>query len=172
MNVKNIIIEGCDGTGKTTLCRLLARKYGWDTVHVTSKDPNDFDFYKQTLRKTNVVYDRHFLGELIYPKVYDRKGNLNVYDADWFRKYSLETKTCIIVLTTDIDEIKRRLTERGELSFVYDKVEIINKQFIGLANRLMIKIFDTSIDSFEDICKYIESCFEEKDFVQRGINEI
>ena len=171
MNIKNIIVEGCDGTGKTTLCKRLAERYGFDVVHVTSKDPNDFDFYRQTMRKSNVVYDRHFLGELIYPEVYGRKGNLSLYDADWFRYYAFETKTCIIVLTTGIDEIKRRLTERGELSFVFDKVESINKQFLFLANKLMIKTFDTSVDSFESICDHIENCYEESDFIQRGLDE-
>lgn len=172
ITANNIIVEGCDGTGKTTLCKLLAERYGWDTVHVTSKDPNDFDFYRQTMRKTKVIYDRHFLGELIYPRIYNRKGNLNMHDAEWLRYYAFETRTCIILLTTDINEIKRRLTERGELPFVYEKVESINNQFINLANRLMINIFDTSINSFEDICKYIESCFKEVDFVQRGLNEV
>lgn len=160
MEPKRIIIEGCDGTGKTTLCKLLADKYGLDIVHITSKDPNDFDFYKQTMRKSNVVYDRHFLGEMIYPKIYNRKGNLNLYDIEWFRNYAIETKTCVIVLTTDIDEIKRRLTERGELAFVFDKVDKINEQFVSLANRFMFKIFDTSVDSFDKICDYIEKRFE------------
>lgn len=171
MIIKNIIVEGCDGTGKTTLCKRLAERYGFDVVHVTSKDPNDFDFYRQTMRKSNVVYDRHFLGELIYPKVYDRKGNLSLHDAKWFRHYAFETKTCIIVLTTDIDEIKRRLTERGELPFVFDKVESINKQFLFLADKLMIKTFDTSVDSFENICDYIENFYKESDFIQRGSDE-
>ena len=159
MDIKNIVVEGCDGTGKTTLCKKLAERYGWDVVHVTSKDPNDFDFYKQTLRKANVVYDRHFLGELIYPRVYNRKGNLSLYDAEWFTHYSCDTKTCVIVLTASMDEIKRRLTERGELKFVFDKVESINRQFLNLADRFNLRVFDTMVDSFEDICKYIESCY-------------
>ena len=159
MNVKNIIIEGCDGTGKTTLCKKLAERYGWDIVHVTSKDPNDFDFYRQTMRKRNAIFDRHFLGEMIYPKVYSRKGNLKLSDIEWFRYYAVDTETCIIVLTADIDEIKKRLTERGELPFVFDKVDAINEQFLELARKFMIQVFDTSIDSFEKICEYIESCY-------------
>lgn len=164
MNVNNIVIEGCDGTGKTTLCKKLAERYGWDTVHVTSKDPNDFNFYTQTLRKKNVIYDRHFLGEMIYPSVYNRKGNLNKYDLDWLKSYIFDTKTCVIVLTAKLDEIKRRLTERGELKFVFDKVDSINDQFLKLAHSCMFKIFDTSIDSFDTICEYIESCYTETDF--------
>ena len=171
MECKRIIIEGCDGTGKTTLCKQLAQKYDFDIVHITSKDPNDFDFYKQTMRKSNVVYDRHFLGEMIYPKVYNRKGNLNLYDVEWFKHYAFETKTCVIVLTTDINEIKRRLNERGELAFVFERVESINKQFVSLANKFGFKIFDTTIDTFDEICEYIEKYCKDIDFVQRGLNE-
>ena len=167
-----IIIEGCDGTGKTTLCKQLAEKYGLDVVHITSKDPNDFEFYKETLRKTNVVYDRHFLGELIYPKIYNRQGNLDRDDAKWFRMLCFKQNVCIIVLTTDIDEIRRRLTERGELKFVFDKVDSINRQFLELAKKLEIKVFDTTKDSFENICEYIESYGKLFEATQRGSNEV
>ena len=50
-----IIVEGCDLTGKDTLCLKLAEKYNLDFVHINSHDPNDFDFYVQTMRKKNVA---------------------------------------------------------------------------------------------------------------------
>lgn len=156
MNVRNIVIEGCDGTGKTTLCKKLAEKYGWDIVHVTSKDPNDFDFYKETLRKTNVIFDRHFIGELIYPEVYNRDPKLDYNDALWLKNYVKKTNTCVLILTTNIDEIKRRLEERGEEPFVFDKVESIDKQFKMWAFRFNFTLVDTTKNSFEEICNYIE----------------
>ena len=33
----NIIIEGCDGVGKTTLAKKLADKYCCDILHMTKK---------------------------------------------------------------------------------------------------------------------------------------
>ena len=140
MEVNRIIVEGCDGTGKTTLCKQLAEKYGWDIVHVTSKDPNDFDFYKQTMRKTNVVFDRHFIGEMIYPRVYNRKGNLDRHDLEYFIKESYKQKCPVIVLTADIEELKRRLSIRGEESFVLDKLSSINDQFIAIALKYELNI--------------------------------
>jgi len=170
--VHKIIVEGCDGTGKTTLCKKLAEKYDLDVVHITSKDPNDFDFYRETLRKTNVVYDRHFLGELIYPKIYNRKGNLDLHDARWFRDYCYKQNVCIMVLTADLEEIKRRLTERGELKFVFENLESINKQFIMLSKKLNIRVFDTTKDSFEDICEYVECYNTMFDAIQRGLKDV
>lgn len=46
-----IILEGADGTGKTTLAKILAERYGLDICHCTQDDPNDFIFYQQSIRK-------------------------------------------------------------------------------------------------------------------------
>lgn len=73
-----IILEGCDCTGKTTLAKQLCEKYNLYYSHVTSKDPNDFEFYFNTMKTDNIIWDRHLLGEMIYPTVYNRKGNLNL----------------------------------------------------------------------------------------------
>ena len=71
-----IIIEGADGTGKTTLAKILADKYGLEICHCTQHDPADFYFYRETLRKENVIWDRHTIGELIYPLIFDRKAKI------------------------------------------------------------------------------------------------
>lgn len=154
--MRKIIIEGCDGTGKTTLCKKLAEHYGLDIVHVTSKDPNDFDFYRQLLRKTNVVFDRHFVGELIYPVIYNRVGKLSFTGASYLRNICIEEGVVVIVLTADIEEIRKRLQVRGEETFVFNALPRILDQFSYLAEHLQIRMFDTSKDSFESICHYID----------------
>ena len=157
--MKKIIVEGCDGTGKTTLCKKLAEHYGLDIVHVTSKDPNDFEFYRQLLRKTNVVFDRHFVGELIYPEVYKREGKLTLPGAWYLRNLCMEEKVVPIILTTSLEEIRKRLQVRGEEKFVFDSIESIWEKFIHLADKLNIRTFDTSKDSFESICEWIDTGF-------------
>ena len=72
----SVILDGCDGTGKTTLAKIIAAKYGWDICHCTGDDPKDYEFYRQTGKKQNVVWDRHTIGELIYPTVFNRKPEL------------------------------------------------------------------------------------------------
>ena len=59
-----IIVEGCDLTGKDTLCLKLAERYYLDFVHISSHDPNDYPFYYETMRKKNIVYSRHWVGDL------------------------------------------------------------------------------------------------------------
>ena len=65
-----IIIEGADGSGKSTYARNLAQKHNLSYVDMRGKDPMTFEFCFNTLDKTNVVWDRHFLSERIYSKFY------------------------------------------------------------------------------------------------------
>lgn len=76
-----IILEGCYGTGKTTLANLLASKYNLDICHCTTADPNDFQFYKQAVRKNNVIWDCYAIGELIYQEIFSRKTDISPEDV-------------------------------------------------------------------------------------------
>lgn len=161
-----IILEGCEGTGKTTLANKFIEKYNLDYVHITNKDPNDYIFYKQTMRKEDVIFDRHLLGEMIYPKVYNRKGNLNFKKLDKLMKFANENDVFIFVLTTDINEIQRRVKERNKYKpdFIVNKLPIINKQFCDLAIRYVkyknVILVDTTKIQFEALCNYMEDYHE------------
>ena len=74
----SLIFYGPPGTGKTTLAKKLCEKYKLMYNHVTSKDPNNYEYYLTTMKIDNTLWDRHLLGEMIYPTVYNRKGNLDL----------------------------------------------------------------------------------------------
>lgn len=154
-----IIIEGCDGTGKTTLARLLAKKYDLDICHCTQNDPCDFEFYKQTARKENVIWDRHTIGELIYPNVFNRKAQITPEDARIVLGYAKENNGKIFVLTADDEVIRERLLLRhiSEDSRILDKLSYINDQFKYFANMLCVPIIDTSKLTVEEIFKMVET---------------
>lgn len=140
-----IIIEGADGTGKTTLARILANEYGLDYCHCTASDPADYSFYLNTARKDNVVWDRHTIGELIYPEVFDRPSKIGIEDARLVLAHAREQGTKIFVLTTQIDVIKDRLNKRGgEHEKILEKIEFINDRFVFYANEFNIPLIDTS----------------------------
>ena len=57
----NIIIEGPDATGKTTLAEKIKAKYPFmQYVHSTASTPNDYDYHSYLLTKCNGIYDRFF----------------------------------------------------------------------------------------------------------------
>ena len=152
-----IILEGCDGTGKTTLAKLLADKYKLEICHCTQSDPGDFEFYKQTVRKDNVVWDRHTIGELIYPDVFGRKQKLSPEDARLVTLYAKEAGTKIFVLTGDVEDIRKRLTVRGsEDQRVLDKLEWINQRFLDFAYMFDLPVIDTSKMTIQDIFALVE----------------
>lgn len=152
-----IILEGCDGTGKTTLAKILADKYKLDICHCTTVDPGDYEFYKQTARKENIVWDRHTIGELIYPDVFGRKQRIGVEDVRLILAYAREAGTKIFILTADIEDIRRRLLQKeNEPKEVLDKLEWIDEEFRFYAKEFKIPVIDTSKMTFGEIFDLIE----------------
>lgn len=157
-----IIIEGCDGTGKTTLAKLLANKYGLDICHCTQYDPKDFEFYKQTARKENIIWDRHTIGELIYPNVFGRKAEISPEDARIALSYAKENNGKVFILTADEDVIRSRLMARGtEDPAILEKISWINDQFKFYADYFNVPLIDTSMLTIEEIFEMVE---EQTDF--------
>lgn len=154
-----IIIEGCDGVGKTTLVNLLANKYGLDVCHCTQHDPADFDFYKQTARKENIIWDRHTIGELIYPKVFNRKQQISPEDARIVLSYAKENGGKIFVLTAPNLTIRKRLLERNipEDSKIMENIEMINDAFLFYAKAFNLPVIDTSCMNINEIFNMVEN---------------
>ena len=159
--MKGLIIEGADGTGKTTLAKIIAAKFGWDICHCTAEDPADFDFYKQTVRKKNVIWDRHTIGELIYPYVFDRKAKIGTEEARIVLNTAKQNNIGVIVLTANLDDIKSRLIERGnECKEVLNNLEWINDQFKFYANAYHLSVIDTSRGiNYDELFRWLEKDF-------------
>lgn len=152
-----IILEGADGTGKTTLAKILSNKYGMEIAHCTQHDAADYNFYRQTLRKENVIWDRHTLGELIYPKVFDRRPQIGGEDARLVMHYAKQEGVKIFVLTCDEMILEQRLCERGnEHPKILDNIGMINSQFLFYAKEFHIPIIDTSKMTLQEIFNLVE----------------
>ena len=111
--MRNIIIEGTDGVGKTTLAKNLASAYGYNYFHSSSKTPNDYQYHFSLLDSDDkVVLDRFHIGELIYPILFDRDSKLTVESATMLSRMD---DTLTIILYSSSDEfIINRIVERGD----------------------------------------------------------
>lgn len=154
-----IILEGVDGAGKTTLAKILAERYGLDVVHCTQHDAADYDFYRQTLRKENVVWDRHTLGELIYPRIFDRKQQIGTEDARLIMHYARQENVKVIVLTADLPVLYERLVDRkvAEHPLIMENLEYIDSLFKFFAKEFKVPIIDTSKMTLQQIFDLIEN---------------
>jgi thymidylate kinase len=157
-----IILEGADGAGKTTLAHILAEKYGLDVCHCTQHDAADYDFYKQTLRKDNVVWDRHTIGELIYPFVFNRAPQITPEDARLVMIYASKEHVKTFVLTADIDVLFTRLRarEKPEDDRIVNSLNFIDEKFRFYAEMFDIPVIDTSKMTLSEIFELVEK--EEK----------
>lgn len=152
-----IILEGCDGTGKTTLAKILADKYGLDVCHCTQHDGKDYDFYFQTLRKENVIWDRHTLGELIYPEIFNRPSEINLEEVWSLVRYAKENDIKFFVLTTDQETLRKRLLSRGTEDYrIIKNCKEIDKRFKDLAVYFSLPIIDTTKMTLQEIFDLIK----------------
>lgn len=140
-----IILEGCDGTGKTTLAKKLAKMYNLDICHCTQQDPSDYLFYQQTIRKNNIIWDRHTIGELVYPQIFDREPKTTEEQVKFIIEYGKSIGVKFLILTASDDVIRQRLEERGdEHEKILKNINTINKNFITIADRYNIPLVNTS----------------------------
>lgn len=131
----NVILEGPDATGKTTLAEKLRDKFGMTIHHSTSKTRNDLNYHMDLLDyRQNTVFDRFHLGEMVYPEIYDRKAKLNQGEIDIINKAIIDNNDMLIIfITSNMDIIKERLIERGEENYI-PEMEQQNELFIKAAN--------------------------------------
>lgn len=130
-----IIIEGADGVGKTTIAEKIAEKFNLSLVHFTNKDPRDLNFYYQSLRKNNVVYDRSFLSEMIYPKIFNRPQKLKKYEFEYLLEKAKELEIKIIILNNDNYGLKD-----SEDKVIKNNINKIKDDYLKLGGKYSIPI--------------------------------
>lgn len=110
-----IILEGVDGSGKTTLAALLSRALNAKVIHATRETPNTFTWFYETIveaRDRNIIADRFFWGQFVYQGVGERKLSWEGL-SDLERELHLSGGAMVYVTAPD-DVIMTRLNSRGE----------------------------------------------------------
>ena len=154
-----VIITGCDLTGKTTLISKLREHYNDPTLsylHFSYRDRRDICFYQTMLDKEHFIADRHFLDEMIYPKIFNRKPQLNRANFEMLLDYCKVKDIKIIILTLSQDELLQRSKLRNEEPEIQANLLKINAAYVDMGIKYNIPIFNTTINSVEEIIEYID----------------
>lgn len=110
------VLEGCDGSGKTTVARHLKNILpGAEIVHCTTDTPNDFQFFMgliEAAESRNIIADRFCYGQFVYQTPEER--NLTEPDLMELETEMIARGVRVIHVTASVDEIENRLAFRGE----------------------------------------------------------
>ena len=110
-----VVLEGCDGAGKSTLAEFLAKLLNADIVHCTAETPNDYEFFDNIISAAitkNIIADRFCYGQFVYQEKEDRR--LPKADLRILETRMLEADGKVILVTAPEDVILARLASRGE----------------------------------------------------------
>lgn len=138
------IIEGVDGTGKTTFAKRLAAERGATYLHADKPITRSwFTEYIEPLSHKNIVCDRWHLGEIVWPQIFNRDSLFNASTFDECNRYLARIGCELIVLTRSDTGITGELKRRGEtdqilgvlkakslFAHAYNAVKYIPKQII------------------------------------------
>ena len=153
-----IIIEGCDGTGKTTLANMLKPLLGAEIVHCTTQTPNTYGFFNNIIyaaQKKHIIVDRFCYSQFVYQEEEDRPLALHeIYPLDGDRRFvensyeslarleidMLQADTKLIYVSADTETIHRRLSARdSEIPLDNFTIEDIKAKYEDLWKRTLIQ---------------------------------
>lgn len=114
-----IVLEGCDGTGKTTLANFLAKVLDAQVVHCTSTTPNDYDFFDDIISAAvteNVIADRFCYGQFVYQTESERR--LTKAEMHRLEARMLQANTKVILVKASRRAVEARLHSRHEITLL------------------------------------------------------
>lgn len=132
------ILEGCDGTGKSTLAKKLAPILGADIIHCTAETPNDYNFFSEIISASisrNIIADRFCYGQFVYQTNEERK--LTQTQLFQLEAEMLNAGVKLIYVTADTNEIMNRLISRGEKTA--KSVDNIKAGFISVLTQSVLQ---------------------------------
>lgn len=157
-----IIIEGVDGSGKSTLITELVELTSFDVIHCTDKaEDKSLKAHKQLLTDNfETIFDRHFLSELIYPTIFEREPQISAKEAANFITELYEWDTVLIILLPSFEFVKHNLEARkNEPKKIMDKLDYLYTWYEEAAKTLIkfknVYVVDPTKETPEDILRMI-----------------
>lgn len=115
-----IIIEGPDGSGKTTLAEKISRMTGWPIEHRSKPNTPEekarmMGEYLRVVRLgKNIIFDRCWYSEMVYGKTMRDRSYIDYPQMYELEKRALQHGALLIYCTGPKAALWKRATQRGE----------------------------------------------------------
>jgi thymidylate kinase len=143
-----IALEGVDGSGKSSLAAEIARQirekypndYGVEELHSGPLTEPPLDAYVYSIDRYvpgggyHIVADRWHYGEQVYGPIYREKSAIKLSEWRWMEHWLDSRGMRVFVVTNSLEEIARRLEERGEDFLQPEHVERVINEFNSFEN--------------------------------------
>jgi predicted ATPase len=120
-----VVLDGCDGTGKTTLAEALRDQCGYAVIH-SGRTPDGTDIaerYRQLLAGPEpFVLDRSFISELVYGPLFHGQSRITAGTAASLAGTVATRGGVLVHLTGDPDTITTRLRVRDGTAPARDQI--------------------------------------------------
>lgn len=118
-----IIVEGPDKAGKTTLCREIAERFGYDYVHFGAPGPDPAKEYADFLLnlKKPTVCDRFLYGELVYGPLLRGKSIITPLQKTVLERLCRFRGALLIHASTSLELITKRILDEGDPLITVDQ---------------------------------------------------
>jgi thymidylate kinase len=148
-----IVLEGCDGTGKSTLAEWIAAQYGHTLVRSGRLEdgPDLAARYLAAIEQPGrLVLDRSFVSELVYGSLREGGPRLTADEAAGLA-FALEDRGGVLVhLTAHPKALAWRLRVRDGHAPPLDRIRAVLRAyrdvFAGLAGAAPVVSIDTTVD--------------------------
>ncbi len=127
-----IIFEGADGTGKTTLARAISDAFLLDYEH-RGVPASSAELLKDITRD-GVVFDRSFIGEFVYPYVFNRSPVISRVALS-SRLIGTGVDTLVVIMSAP----SPYLLKDNESTVVKNTWFDVNDKFLGVSNYLPVE---------------------------------
>jgi|HubBroStandDraft_1064217.scaffolds.fasta_scaffold78253_2 thymidylate kinase len=146
-----IIIDGYDGTGKTTLARRLAADHGYRISHA-SLTPEGIDLFARyhavIARPGRQVLDRSFISELVYGPLERGRSRLTANQAASLAVAVARRGGILVHLTCQPGQIAARLLARDGHAPAVPRIRAFTaayaQVFAALADHVPVTLIDTT----------------------------
>lgn len=158
----NLYIEGCDGTGKSTIARELAEFLDLNYLNLCNKSEKTIYEFDCIGYLENFVHERTFLSKFVYQSIgydYNTGWKLSEDNLEFFINLYNDTGV-FVILTGDTDILRDRIKVRAdEPPVIINKLNDINELYKSIAFDYNLFMVDTTRCSVDEAIKQIANYY-------------